>query len=149
MAFYDNCIVGENSKDMLHTERKFSASIHKNQYQAARSRLNGSNWHPPPKSADHRRRGAEVKQFVLTIRSSWRSSRGLEIFIEPPRFFWCGWPVSRLHRKILLMHPWDTYSTLATSRWKLPSANNLIIRCNICSGKFCGMIPFKSSMKYQ
>ena len=43
-----------------------------------------------------------------TIRSSWWSSHGVEIFIEPPRFLWCGRPVSRLHRKILLMHPWDT-----------------------------------------
>ena len=96
-----------------------------------------------------RRRGAEMKQFVLTIRSSWRSSRGVEIFIEPPRFLWCGRPVSRLRRKILLMHPWDTPSILATSRIELPSADNLTIRYSICCGKFCSMIPFKSSRKYQ
>ena len=53
-----------------------------------------------------RRRGAEMKRFVLTIRSSWRSSRAVEGIIKPPRFC-CGRPVSRLHRKILLMHPWD------------------------------------------
>ena len=41
-----------------------------------------------------RRRGAEMKRFVLTIQSSWRSSRGVEILIEPPRFIWCGRPVS-------------------------------------------------------
>ena len=35
-----------------------------------------------------RRRGAEMKRFVLTIRGSWRSSRGGVIFIEPPRFLW-------------------------------------------------------------
>ena len=96
-----------------------------------------------------RRRGAEMKRFMLTIWSSWRSSGGVEIFIEPPSFLWCGRPVSRLRRKILLIHPWDTPSILATSLWELPSANNLTIRCSICSGKFCGMIPFKSSKKYQ
>ena len=96
-----------------------------------------------------RRRGAEMKRFVLTIRSSWRSNRGVEISIEPPRFLWCGRPVSRLRHKILLMHPWDTPSILATSRWELPSADNLTIRCSICCGKFCGMIPFKSSKKNQ
>ena len=94
-------------------------------------------------------RGAEMKLFVLTIRSSWRSSRGVEVFIEPPRFLWCGRPVSRLRRKILVMHHWDTPSILDTSRWELPSADNLKIRCSICSDKFCGMIPFKSSKKYQ
>ena len=96
-----------------------------------------------------RRRGTEMKWFVLTIRSTWQSSRGVEIFIEPPRFLWCGWPLSRLRRKILLMHPWDTHSILATSNWELPSPDNLTIRCSICSDKFCGMIPFKSSKKYQ
>ena len=55
-----------------------------------------------------RRRGAEMKRFVMTIRSSSQSSRGVEISIELPRFLWCGRPVCRLHRKILLMHPWDT-----------------------------------------
>ena len=55
-----------------------------------------------------RRRGAEMKRFILTIRSSWWSSCGVEIFIEPPRFLWCGRPISRLRLKILLMHPWDT-----------------------------------------
>ena len=74
-----------------------------------------------------RRQGAEMKRFVLTIRSSWRSSCGVEIFIEPPRFLWCGRPVPRLRRKILLMHPWDTPSILAISRWELPSAHNLTI----------------------
>ena len=112
---------------------------------------NGSNWHPPSKSADHlhsqtRNRDKAVR---LTIRSSWRSSHGVEIFIEPPRFLWCGRPVSRLRHQILLMHPWDTPSILATSRWVLPSAGNRTIRCNICCGKFCGRIPFKSSKKYQ
>ena len=112
---------------------------------------NGSNWHPPPnrRIICIRRWGAEMKRFVLTIRSSWRSSRGVEIFIEPPRFLWCGRPVSRLRHKILLMHPWDTPSILATSRWELPPADNLTVCCSICSGKFCGMIPFNSSKKYQ
>ena len=93
-----------------------------------------------------RRRGAEMKWFVLTIRSG---CHGMEIFIEPPRFLRCGRPVSRLHRKILLMHPWDTTSILATSCWELPSADNLTLRCSSCSGKFCGMILFKSAKKYQ
>ena len=95
------------------------------------------------------RRGAEMKQFVLTIRSSWRSFRGVEIFIIPPRLLWCGWPVSRWHCKILLMEPWDAPSILATSRWELPSADNLTICCSICPSKLCGMIPFKSSKKYR
>ena len=95
------------------------------------------------------RRGAEMKRFILTIRSSWWSSLGVEIFIKPLRFLWCGRPVSRLRRKILLMHPWDTPSILTPPRWELPSADNLTIRCSICCGKFCGMIPFKSSKKYQ
>ena len=84
-----------------------------------------------------------MKQFVLTIRSSWRSSRGVEIFIEPPRFPWYGRPVSRLHQKILLMHPWDTPSILVTSLWELPSANNLTNRCGISSGKFVAWSPLK------
>ena len=90
-----------------------------------------------------RRRGAEWRRFVLTILSSLRSSHGTEIFIEPPRILWCGLPVS-----LLLIHPWDTPSILATSCWELPSANNLTICCSICSGKFCVMIPFKRSKKY-
>ena len=61
-----------------------------------------------------RRWGAEMKQFILTIRNSWGSSRGMEILIETPRFLWRGWPVSWLHLKILLMHPWDTPSILVT-----------------------------------
>ena len=92
------------------------------------------------------RRGADMTRFVLTIRSSWRSSRGGEIFL------WCGRPVSRLRRrKILFMNPWETVtpSIMATSRWELPSADNLTIRCSICCGNFCGVIPFKSSNKYQ
>ena len=97
----------------------------------------------------HSQTRTEMKRFVLTIRSSWWSSRGVEIFIETPRFLWCGPPVSRLRRKILLLHPWDTPSILTTSRRELPSADNLTIRCSICCCKFCGMIPFKSSKKYQ
>ena len=96
-----------------------------------------------------RRWGAEMKRFVLTIWSSWRSFRGVEIFIEPPCFLWCGRPVYRLRRKILLMHPWDTPSILATFHGELPSADNLTICCRICYGKFCGMIPFKNSKKFQ
>ena len=96
-----------------------------------------------------RRRGAKMKHFVLIIWSSWRSSRALEIFFECPRFLWCGRPVSRFRRKTLLMHPWDTPSILATSRWELPSADNLTIRYSIYSGKFYDMVPFKSSKKYQ
>ena len=53
----------------------------------------------------------------------------MEIFIEPPRFLCYGRPISRLRRKILLMHPWDKPSIMATSRWDLPSAYNLTIRC--------------------
>ena len=37
----------------------------------------------------------------------------------------------------------DTPSILVTSRWELPSADNLTIRCSTCCGKFCGMIPLK------
>ena len=92
------------------------------------------------------RRGTKVKQFVLTIRNSWRSFCGVEIFIEPPRFLWCGRPVSRLRRKILFIHPWDTPSI---SHLELPSTDSLTIHCSICCGKFCGIIPFKSSKKYQ
>ena len=101
---------------------------------------------------------AEMKGFVLTILSSWGSSCGMlgqvaaikyRFVHEPPRFLWCGQPVSRLHHKIVLAHPWDTSSILATSCWELPCATNLTIRCSICSGKYCGMIPFKSSKKYQ
>ena len=51
----------------------------------------------------NRKRGAEMKWFVMTIRSSWRSFRGVEIFIEPPRFLWYCQPVPRLHYKIFLM----------------------------------------------
>ena len=77
-----------------------------------------------------RRRGAEMKRFVLIIWSNWRSSRGGEIFIQPPCFLGCGRPVSQLHSKILLMHPWDTPSILTTFRWELQS-DNLTIRCSI------------------
>ena len=124
----------------------------RDQYPAARSRFQMVRTDirlPNRRIICLRRRGAEMKRFALTIRSSWRSSRGVEIFIRPPRFLWCGRPVSRLHRKILLMHPWDTPSILATSRWELLSADNLTIRCCICCGKFCGMVPFESSKKYQ
>ena len=95
------------------------------------------------------RQGAEMKLSVLTIRSSWWSSRGVKIPIVPPRFLWCGRPVSRLRRKILCMHHSDTASILATFCWELPFANNLTIRYSVCSGKFCAMIPFKSLKKYQ
>ena len=88
-----------------------------------------------------RRRGAEMKQIGLIIWSSWRFSRGVESFIEPRCFLWCGRPVSRLCHKILLMHLWDTPSILATSRWELLSADNLTIRCSICCGKIVGHDP--------
>ena len=122
------------------------------QYPAARSRLRMVRTDirlPNRRIICIRRRGAAMKWFVLTIWGSWLSSRGVEIFNELPRFLWCGRSVSRLHRKILFMHPWDTPSILATSRWELQSADNLTIRGSICSGKFCGMIPFKNSKKYQ
>ena len=122
----------------------------RDQYPAARSRLRmvrtGTRL-PNRRIICIRRRGAKMKRFVLTIRSSWRSSRGVEIFIESPRFLWCGRPVSRLRGKILFMHPWDTPSILATSCRELPSAHNLTICCGICLGKFC--VPFRSSKKYQ
>ena len=124
----------------------------RDQYQAARSRLQmvRTDIHLPNRRIICiRRRGAEMKRFVLIIRSSWLAFRCVEIVIKPPRVFWCGRPVSRLRCKILLMHPWDTPSILATFHWELPSAGNLTIRCSICCGKFCGMIPFKSSKKYQ
>ena len=75
------------------------------QYPAARSRLRMARIDirlPSRWIICIRRRGAEMKRFVLTIRSSWRSSCGVEIFIEPPRFLWCGRPVPRLRRKICL-----------------------------------------------
>ena len=56
---------------------------------------------------------------------------------------WCDRPVSWLCRKILLMHPWNTPSILATSRWELPSADNLTIRCSICSANFVASSPLK------
>ena len=83
----------------------------RDQYPAARSRLRMVRTGirlPNRRIICIRRRGAKTKRFILTIQSSWRSSRGVEIFIEPPRFLWCGRPVSRLRRKILLMHPWGT-----------------------------------------
>ena len=124
----------------------------RDQYLAARSHLRmvWTDIHfPNRRIICIRRRGAEMKRFILTLQSSWRSSRGVEIFIKHPRFLWCGRPVSRLSRKILLMHPWDTPSILAISCWELPSADSLTIRCSICSGKFCGMVLFKSSKKNQ
>ena len=122
----------------------------RDQYLAARSRLRMVRTGirlPNRRIICIRRRGAKTKQFILTIQSSWRSSRGVEIFIEPPRFLWCGRPVSFASQNFAyasLRHP----SILATSRLDLPSANKLTIRCSICCGKFCGMIPFKSSKKY-
>ena len=70
---------------------------------------NVSNWHPPPKSADHLHLQTRSQDETvhpnhseqLTV-FSWR------IFIKPPRFLWYGRPVSWLCCKILLMHPWDT-----------------------------------------
>ena len=123
---------------------------HWDQYPAAQSRLRIVRTDirvPSRQIICIRRQGAEMKRFILTIQSSWRSFRCVEIFIDPPLFVWCGWPVSRLRRMILLMHPWDTPSILATSCWELPCANTLTIRCSICCGKFCGMIPFKIQIK--
>ena len=62
---------------------------HRDQYPATRSHLRMVRTDirlPNRRIICIRRRGAEIKRFVLTIRSSWRSSRGVEIFIEPPRF---------------------------------------------------------------
>ena len=96
----------------------------RDQYPAARSRLRMV-WtdirFPNRRIICIRRRGAEMKRFDLTIRSSWQPSCGMEIFIERPRFLWCCRPISRLRRKILLMHPWDTPSILATESWHLPT----------------------------
>ena len=94
-----------------------------------------------------RRRGAEM--FVLTIRSSWRSTRGVGNFhrTSTPLLVWSA--SFSVASQILPMHPWDTLSILATSCWELPSADDLTIRFGICSDTFCGMIPFKSSKKYQ
>ena len=121
----------------------------RNQYMVARSCLWMSGCLPNWRIICICIRGAEMKRFGLTIWMSWWSSCGVDIFTKSPRFLWCGRPVSRLHRKILVMHPWDTPSTLATSCWELPSADNLTICCSICCGKYCAMIPFKSSKKYQ
>ena len=77
----------------------------RDQYPAARSRLRMVQADirlPNRRIIRIRRRGTEMKQFVLTIRSNWWSSRGVEIFIEPPRFLWCGRLVSRLSRKFCL-----------------------------------------------
>ena len=119
----------------------------RDQYPAARRRLRMDRTDirlPNRRIICIRRRGAEMKPFVLTIRSSWRSSRGVEISIELPRFLWYGRPVSWLRRKVLLMHPWvpPLPSILATSHWELPSANNMTIIWSIYCGKFCGMISF-------
>ena len=71
----------------------------RDQYPAARSRLQMV-WTdirlPNRRIICIRRPEAEMKHFVLTIRWSWRSSLGVEIFIEPPRFLWCGRPISCL-----------------------------------------------------
>ena len=102
--------------------------------------------HPPPKSADH------LHSQTRSREEAFRSDHSeqltvfpcVEILIEPPRFLWCGRPVSRLRRKILLIHPWDPqhpgYFLLRIAICRQPDH---------CSGKFCGMIPFKSSKKYQ
>ena len=67
------------------------------QYPAARShfRMVRTDIHlPNRRTICIRWRGAEMKRFVLTIWSSWRFSRGVEIFIEPPRFLWRGHSVA-------------------------------------------------------
>ena len=118
----------------------------RSQYPAARSRLRMVRTDirlPNRRIICIRRRGAEMKRFVLTIRSSWRSSRGVEIFIEPPRFLWYGRPVSRLRRKILLMHPWDTPSILATSRRELPSATTWQFAAVFALANFVAWSPLK------
>ena len=74
---------------------------------------------------------------IICIHRREAEMKRLDIFIEPPFFLRCGRPVSRLGQKILLMHPWDISSILPTSRWELPSADNLTIPCSICSGTFC------------
>ena len=73
-----------------------------------------SGWTPRPTSASQiGRSSAFSDEEARGSVSFWPfgvvdgPSRGVEILIEPPRFLWCGRPVSRLRRKILLMHPWD------------------------------------------
>ena len=110
---------------------------------------NGSNWHPPPKSADHLH--SQTRSRDEGVRSD--HSEQLTIFL------WRG----DFHRSSTLPLKWSASlsvalqdfayaslrhpSILATSRWELPSADNLTIRCSMSSGKFCGMIPFKSTNK--
>ena len=92
-------------------QRRLCSKVSRDQYPAARSRLRMVRTDirlPNRRIICIRSRGAEMKRFVLTIRNSWLSSRGVEIFIEPPRFLWYR-PVSRLRRKILFMHPRDKH----------------------------------------
>ena len=106
---------------------------------------NGLNWHLPPKSADHLYSQTRSRDEAV------RSDHSEQLTVFP----WHG----DLHRTSTLPLMWlasllvasqnFAYASLwyprilPTSRWELPSANKMTIRCSICSGKFCGMMPFK------
>ena len=77
----------------------------------------------------------------LNIGINCLASRAVVRLFRPPRFRWCGQPVSILLHKILLMHHCDTPDIRASSRYEYRPADNLTIITSICSCKLRSMIP--------
>ena len=111
---------------------------------------NGSNWHSPPKSADHLHLQTRSRDEAV------RSDHSEQLTVFP----WCG----DFHRTSRLPLMWSASISVASQKFAYASlrhpqhpgyfslriaiCDNQTIRCSICSGKFCGMIPFKKASKW-
>ena len=86
---------------------------------------NGSKWHPPPKSADHLHKQTRSRDEAVCSDHSdqltafpWRGD------FHPTSSDVVGQSLGSI--AIFFLHPWDTPSILATPRWELSSADDLL-----------------------
>ena len=107
---------------------------------------NGSNWHPSPKSADHLHSQTRSRDEAV------HSDHSEQLTVFPWRgdfhrtstlpLMWSA-SLSVESQNFAYLHTWDSPSILATSRWELPSADNLTIRCSFALANFVAWSPLK------
>ena len=80
-------------------------------------------------------RGADIKRFILTIRSKWQSSHGADIFVLLKRFLCSGRPCCLLRRRTLQTHPCVAPTILAASHLQLSCVDNKIFatKCTVAN----------------
>ena len=117
---------------------------HQNRHPATRSRfitVRAIMYLPKRRIICILRREAEIKRFILIIRSKWRPSWGVYIFCLPPRFLWSGRLCCLIPPRTFPTHPFVTPIILATSHWELTCIDNKTICHKTCSSKFRSKVP--------